>query len=155
MNGGAAAGGGCSAVVRGRGSLQPGGLQLDLSAIAKGYGADQSPHTLRACGVAAALVEVGGEIRAYGRKPDGGPSARAGRVGGGRAGPGRRIARARGGGAGRGVATSGDRWHRFEHWGRRYTHTLDPRTGVPVGDAAASVTVIAADAMHADAWPRR
>ncbi len=50
------------------------------------------------------------------------------------------------------VATSGDRWHRFEQDGHRYAHTIDPRTGAPVADAAASVTVLAADAMHADAW---
>ena len=137
---------------RGRELLQPGGLQLDLSAIAKGYGADQVAAHLRACGVAAALVEVGGEIRAYGRKPDGGPwrvlvestadeQAPVDEL------PARVVVL-----QDAAVATSGDRWHRFEHWGRRYTHTLDPRTGVPVGDAAASVTVIAADAMHADAW---
>ncbi len=137
---------------RGRELLQPGGLQLDLSAIAKGYGADQVAAHLRARGVAAALVEVGGEIRAYGRKPDGGPwrvlvesaadeQAPVDEL------PARVVVV-----QDAAVATSGDRWHRFEHWGRRYTHTLDPRTGVPVGDAAASVTVIAADAMHADAW---
>ena len=50
------------------------------------------------------------------------------------------------------VATSGDRWHAFEQDGTRYSHTLDPRTGKPVETAAAAVTVIADDAMHADAW---
>ena len=50
------------------------------------------------------------------------------------------------------VATSGDRWHRFDQDGRRYAHTIDPRTGAPVADAAASVTVVATDAMQADAW---
>ena len=55
----------------GRELLQPGGLQLDLSAIAKGHGADLAAAHLRAQGIAAALVEVGGEIRGYGRKPDG------------------------------------------------------------------------------------
>src|SRR5690606_963248 len=55
----------------GRELLQPGGLALDFSAIAKGFGADLAAERLRAGGVAAALVEVGGEIRAYGRKPDG------------------------------------------------------------------------------------
>lgn len=141
----------------GRELLQPGGLQLDLSAIAKGHGADLAADHLRARGIAAALVEVGGEIRAYGRKPDGqawhvlvesaaevvdasGPAA-------GEALPARvlRLDDAA-------VATSGDRWHYFEQDGRRYAHTLDPRNGRPVADAAASVTVVAADAMHADAW---
>jgi len=136
----------------GRQLLQPGGLQLDLSAIAKGFGADQVAAHLRARGIAAALVEVGGEIRAYGRKPDGecwrvlvesevDEYATLDEL------PARVVVL-----DDVAVATSGDRWHRFEHEGRRYAHTLDPRTGTPVSDAAASVTVIAADAMHADAW---
>ncbi|HET6397506.1 MAG TPA: FAD:protein FMN transferase, partial [Pseudoxanthomonas sp.] len=57
----------------GRELLQPGGLQLDLSAIAKGHGADAVAAHLKASGIAAALVEVGGELRGYGRRPDGGP----------------------------------------------------------------------------------
>jgi thiamine biosynthesis lipoprotein len=136
----------------GRQLLQPGGLQLDLSAIAKGYGADQVATHLRARGIAAALVEVGGEIRAYGRKPGGEPwrvlveSAidEAATIDGL---PTRVVVL-----DDAAVATSGDRWHHFEQEGRRYAHTLDPRTGMPVADAAASVTVVAADAMHADAW---
>ncbi|MET0717788.1 MAG: FAD:protein FMN transferase, partial [Pseudoxanthomonas sp.] len=51
--------------------LQPGGVQLDLSAIAKGYGVDQVTLHLRGQGIVAALVEVGGELYGYGRKPDG------------------------------------------------------------------------------------
>ena len=50
------------------------------------------------------------------------------------------------------VATSGDRWHRFEQDGTRYSHTLDPRRGRPVEQAAAAVSVLAATAMEADAW---
>ena len=136
----------------GRELLQPGGLQLDLSAIAKGHGADLAAAHLRAHGIAAALVEVGGEVRGYGRKPDGQPW----RV---------LVESAADEGAGEqelparvlqledaAVATSGDRWHRFEQDGQRYAHTLDPRSGRPVADAAATVTVVAADAMHADAW---
>ncbi|KAF1693894.1 thiamine biosynthesis protein ApbE [Pseudoxanthomonas daejeonensis] len=136
----------------GRELLQPGGLQLDLSAIAKGYGADLVAERLRARGIDAALVEVGGEIRGYGRKPDG----EAWRV---------LVESALDEDASTeempprvlvlddaAVATSGDRWHRFEQEGQRYAHTIDPRTGCPVVDAAASVTVVAADAMHADAW---
>src|SRR5690606_10699828 len=53
--------------------LQPGGLALDLSAIAKGYGVDAVLELLRERGIGAALVDVGGELRAHGRKPDGTP----------------------------------------------------------------------------------
>lgn len=132
--------------------FQPGGLQLDLSGIAKGYGADVVATHLRDCGIPAALVEVGGEIRAYGRKPDGGhwrvlvestpdedadPDILPPRV----------LAL-----DDVAVATSGDRWHCFEQDGNRYAHTIDPRSGCPVAGAAASVTVVAPQAMEADAW---
>ena len=50
------------------------------------------------------------------------------------------------------VATSGVRWHHFEHDGRIYAHTMDPRSGAPVEHAPVAVTVLADDAMHADAW---
>ena len=131
-------------------ALQPGGVRLDLSAIAKGYGVDLVARHLRDAGIAAALIEVGGELYGYGRKPDGGqwqvlaeaapdaePDEEAICV----------IAL-----DSVAVATSGDHWHAFEQDGTRYSHTLDPRTGKPVETAAAAVTVIAEDAMRADAW---
>ncbi len=131
-------------------ALQPGEVRLDLSAIAKGYGVDIVARHLRDIGIAAALIEVGGELYGYGRKPEGGqwqvlveatpdaePDGETARV----------IAL-----DGIAVATSGDHWHAFEQDGTRYSHTLDPRTGKPVESAAAAVTVIADDAMHADAW---
>ena len=129
---------------------QSGGLHLDFSAIAKGYAVDLVAAQLRRMGVAAALIEVGGELYGYGRKPDGQPwqvlvetwpeadvdpedacilSLHD-------------LA----------VATSGDRWHAFEQGGVRYSHTLDPRSCRPVAHAPGAVTVIAGDAMHADAW---
>lgn len=136
----------------GRELLQPGGLQLDLSAIAKGHGVDLVVAWLRKRGIAAALVEVGGEIRGHGCKPDGEPwrvlvEAAADEHASADALP-PRVLRL----ADLAVATSGDRWHRFEQGGRRYAHTIDPRSGVPVADAAAAVTVLAAEAMYADAW---
>src|SRR5690606_33596637 len=51
--------------------LQPGGIALDLSGIAKGHAVDVVVEWLRARGIPAALVEVGGELRGHGRKPDG------------------------------------------------------------------------------------
>src|SRR5471030_1134247 len=52
---------------------QPGGVQLDLSAIAKGYGVDQLAGYLESQGIHHYLVEVGGELRGAGVKPDGQP----------------------------------------------------------------------------------
>lgn len=132
------------------GLLQPGGLQLDLCGIAKGHSVDAVAARLRAMGVASALVEVGGEVFGWGRKPDGTPwrvlvEAWQGDEDDAR--PARVLAL-----DGLAVATSGDRWHRREHDGRRIGHTLDPRSGAPVRDAPSAVTVVAADAMRADAW---
>jgi thiamine biosynthesis lipoprotein len=134
----------------GRHLQQPGNLQLDFSAIAKGYGVDRAVRFLRARGIASALVEVGGELYGYGHKQDGeswrvlvesSPDEEAETL----------VPRviilddlA--------IATSGDRWHWFEQDGQHYSHTLDPRSGTPVKHAPAAVTVIAVDAMHADAW---
>lgn len=129
--------------------LQPGGLQLDLSAIAKGYAVDLLLQALRARGIDDALVEVGGELAGRGRKPDGTPWRVLVETGADEHStlPPRVLVL-----DGLAVATSGDRWHRFEHDGVRYAHTFDPRTGQPVTQAAAAVTVVADTAMEADAW---
>lgn len=127
---------------------QPGELALDLSAIAKGYAVDLVAARLRSLGVDSALVEVGGELLGYGRKPDGtrwrvlvetDPERDD-------AAP---VVLSLDGTA---VATSGDRWHRREHDGREIAHTLDPRNGRPLERAPLAVTVIAQSVMHADAW---
>lgn len=130
---------------------QPGALALDLSAIAKGFAVDLVSRWLHRQGIAAALVEVGGELRGYGGKPDGqpwrvlveaGPEEEAQLSH-----PPRVLAL-----DALAVATSGDRFHHFAQDGAQYSHTLDPRTGAPVSHAAAAVTVVARDAMHADGW---
>lgn len=130
-------------------AYQPGGAALDLSAIAKGHGVDAVAAYLRERGIGSALVDVGGELHGYGRKPDDAPW--------------RVLVEASPDAMegdepcvlsldGCAVATSGLHWHRFEHDGRVYAHTLDPRSGAPVACAPVAVTVIADDAMHADAW---
>jgi len=130
---------------------QPGALEIDLSAIAKGFAVDLVSRWLRANGIAAALVEVGGELHGYGRKPDGQPWRVLVEAGADEEAalshPPRILAL-----DDLAVATSGDRWHQFTQDGAHYSHTLDPRVGAPVGRAAAAVTVVARDAMHADGW---
>ncbi len=49
------------------------------------------------------------------------------------------------------IATSGDYRNYREENGRNYTHVIDPRTGYPVSNGVASVTVVAQDCMTADA----
>ena len=124
--------------------LQPGGLHLDFSGIAKGFAVDLVGEALSACGVADWLVEIGGELRARGRRPDGG----AWRVGVEQPGNAAPLPLVLGD---RAIATSGDRWHAFEFGGQRYAHTIDPRTGAPVAHDLASVTVVHVTCMDADA----
>ncbi len=122
-------------------------LYVDLSAIAKGYAVDLVARKLREAGVNNFLVEIGGELKGVGRKPDGSPwriaieSAHEGsrRV--------QRVVRVEG----TGIATSGDYRNYFEHDGVRYSHTIDPATGRPVAHGLASVTVIEPSAARADA----
>jgi thiamine biosynthesis lipoprotein len=54
-------------------ALQPGDLQLDLCAIAKGYAIDLALDRLQAAGVQSCFIEIGGEARGLGCKPDGQP----------------------------------------------------------------------------------
>jgi thiamine biosynthesis lipoprotein len=124
--------------------LQPGGLQLDLSGIAKGYAVDWVAERLRAAGWQHALLEIGGEIRAWGQKPGGQPwrVAVAGVAGD------EPLVVPLGDGA---LASSGDHWHVFMQGGQRFSHSLDPRSGRPVAHALTSVTVYHRDCMHADA----
>jgi thiamine biosynthesis lipoprotein len=127
-------------------AFQPGGVQLDLSAVAKGYGVDLLADYLEAQGCRHYLVEVGGELRGAGFKPDGQPwwVALEEPLGGRD-----EIALALHGMA---VATSGDYRKYFMQDGVRRAHTIDPRSGMPVAHALASVTVVHERAMAADAW---
>lgn len=130
-----------------QGWLQPGGACLDLSGIAKGFAVDQVARRLEALGARHYLVEVGGELRGSGMKPDGQPWwTQLETVPGNRNGE---IVLAL---HGLSVATSGDYRRSFIHAGRSYSHTIDPRTGAPVDNGIASVSVVHRDCMLADAW---
>ena len=134
-------------VLDGDALLQPGGLALDLNGIAKGFGVDQAAAALDRAGVKSYLVEVGGELRGTGAKPDGQPwwvelerpPAASGEI---------TVVALHD----LAVATSGDYRRFFDHDGRRYAHTLDPATGAPTAHPTVSVTVLAKDCMSADAW---
>jgi FAD:protein FMN transferase len=132
-------------------AFQPGSLRLDLCGIAKGYAVDEVIAFLRRHDVADALVEIGGELRGEGVKPDGSPWWVAferprshDSVDGDRAETLLAL-------CGLSVATSGDERRFFEHAGKRYAHTIDPRTGFPLAHDLISVTVVAEDCMTADA----
>ncbi len=123
-------------------------VTVDLSSIAKGYGVDAVAEALRGEGFTDFLVEIGGEVFAAGRRPDGRPW----RVGINRPDP----------GAGPGeiykvvalgdqaLATSGDYRSYVLEDGRRRSHVIDPRTGEPVTNGVVSATVLAPSCMLAD-----
>lgn len=125
-----------------------GGTQVDLSAIAKGYGVDRVAMVLDREGVHDYLVEIAGEIRAKGAAAAGTPW----RIG---------IERPVDGGHvvgeivaldNRAISTSGSTQNFFEQDGRHYSHIIDPRTARPVGHPHIAVSVVAATTMEADAW---
>lgn len=128
---------------------QPGGAQLDLSAIAKGYAVDRLALRLESLGIANYLVEVGGELRGGGVKPDGQPWWVALEQPPDSAAGDDDIVVALHGLA---IATSGDYRRYFVDGAGRRPHTIDPRTGLPIDSGIASVTVIDASCMAADAW---
>lgn len=119
-------------------------VRLDLGGFAKGYGIDRVIARLKGMGIQNAIVNAGGDLRAFGR-----PGSRPWRIG---------IRHPRKAGVlasleirgDESVFTSGDYERYFEHEGRRYHHILDPRTGYPASGTV-SVTVVHEEAATADA----
>ncbi|MEX0717166.1 MAG: FAD:protein FMN transferase [Planctomycetaceae bacterium] len=122
-------------------------LAVDLSAIAKGYGVDVVAEYLDELKVAGYMVEIGGEVRTLGNKPDGG----AWRIGIEAPLDDVRQVYDALELTGSSLATSGNYRHYFLEGGKRYSHTIDPRTGRPIEHRLASVSVVADDCMTADA----
>jgi FAD:protein FMN transferase len=122
------------------------GMELDFGGFGKEYAADRAAEVLRAAGVRHGFVDLGGDIRAIGPRPDGSPwtiAIRHPRE------PDRFAASfALASGA---ICTSGDYERFFERDGVRYCHVLDPRTGRPVHHWR-SVTVVAPVAVAAGGY---
>ena len=123
-------------------------LAVDLSTIAKGYGVDRVAEILEQNGIDNYLVEIGGEMRIKGSKPDSQPW---------------KIAIEKPVNAERsvqrilqtgdmGVATSGDYRNYFEEDGIRYSHLIDPRSGQPIQHKTVSATVLHPSCMTADGY---
>ena len=121
---------------------------VDLSGIAKGFAIDKISDSLKARGISDFLVEIGGDLYASGEKGPKSPwvigiekpDQRLGEV--------NIIIRI----TNKAVATSGDYRNFFEKDSRRYSHIINPKTGQPISHQTASVTVVADNAMNADAW---
>ena len=121
------------------------GVELDLSAIAKGYAVDAVCEVLQ--DYPHFMVEIGGEVRTKGSRSVGdgwwigveAPTKGKFHVD-------RVVALSN-----EAMATSGDYRNFFEYNGVTYSHTIDPKSGHPVTHDLASATVIAADCATADA----
>ncbi|MEE3220682.1 MAG: FAD:protein FMN transferase [Planctomycetota bacterium] len=124
--------------------LRRAGMRLDLGGIAKGYAADEGLRVLKDQRITRAIVDGSGDI-AIGEPPPGKDGWRIGlaplRPG---EEPSRFLSLAR-----QAVATSGDAWQFVVVDGIRYSHIIDPATGLGL-TTPSSVTVVARDCMTAD-----
>ena len=122
--------------------------QVYLSSIAKGHGVDRVAQALNDLGVKDYMVEIGGDLVTAGTNPDG----QSWQVGIEKPDVLALGVQSVVGISGMGLATSGDYRNYFEVDGQRFSHILDGETGRPVDHATASATVVAENAMMADAW---
>ena len=124
-------------------------VNVNLSAIAKGFAVDRVHQTLLELGYNQHLIEVGGEVATSGSNAKGlpwrlgleapDPESRTPRL--------HQVIRV----SGVAVATSGNYRNYFTYNGKLYSHIIDPRTGYPVEPTIASVSIVASDCMTADA----
>jgi thiamine biosynthesis lipoprotein len=123
-------------------------VTVDFSSMAKGFATDALSSVLWERGVRNHLVQVGGDMKASSRGPEGNGWP----VG---------VERATDGGGeiaqvlallGQALSTSGDYRNFVRRDGRRYGHIIDPRTGAPTAHALAAVSVIHGSSARASAW---
>lgn len=126
------------------------GIKLDFSAIAKGYGVDVIATFLKEQGVKDMMVEIGGEMVCHGRNQQG----NIWRIGIDKPGeaekskPLQAVVQL----DNKALATSGNYINYYEKDGKRFSHTIDPKTGYPVTHSLLSASVFADDCMTADAY---
>ncbi len=125
-------------------------IQLNMSAIAKGYTCDLIGRFLAEKGCENYMVDIGGEVVAKGknrhgnvwtigiRKPEEDPL--------------KNDLEARIQLPDHALATSGNYLNFYVEDGRKYAHTIDPKSGYPVQHSLLSATVLANDCMTADAF---
>lgn len=126
-------------------------LRVDLSSLGQGYSISKIAAILEAHQITHYIVEIGGELKARGKKASGKPW---------------RIALEKPLSHEQKIATiavfnstepmammpSGTYHNYFDANGKRYSHILDARTGKPIEHTSASATVLGADPTRADAW---
>lgn len=122
-------------------------LRVDLSGIAKGHGVDRVAAVMEGLGITSYFVEIGGEVRAAGKKAGNQPW----RVGIEKPVEDVRDIQTAIDISDRALATSGNYRTFYELDGQKLWHTIDPRTGRPTTQPALSATVIASSCAQADA----
>ena len=130
---------------------KPAGIRIDVSSVAQGYSVEKISRVLERFGVNDYLVEIGGELKTQGHKPNG----QGWRIAVEKPLPGQQrlhktIALPKDQVSA--VMTSGTYRHYFDVDGQRYSHILDARDGKPVRHDLVAVTVIHEDPTLADAW---
>lgn len=123
------------------------GQIADLGGIAKGYAGDAVLDIYRKNGIKSAFVNLGGNVVALGKKPDGStwkigiqnPRAENGKYLG--------IVSV----SDKAVVSSGDYERFFERDGKRYHHILDPKTGYPADSGLIATTIVCGLSVDADA----
>ena len=131
----------------GRRIMKTSACEVSLNAVAKGYAVDLVDEYLKSQAIEDFVIEVAGEIKTAGQKPDGTKWRVA-------------IEKPLSGVSTTqqilslsdvAIATSGDYRKYFEHDGARFSHVIDPKTQKPIKHKLAAVTVVAATSARADA----
>ena len=125
-------------------------ITLDFNAIAQGYTSDQIAAFLESRGIKSYLVDTGGEIMAKGEKTNGKPwivgiEKPAENMNS------EQVVQTRIALRDKGLVTSGSTRKYVERNGKRYSHSINPKTGYPVEHNVLSVTVLAENSVWADA----
>ncbi|MGO8745318.1 MAG: FAD:protein FMN transferase [Thermoguttaceae bacterium] len=124
--------------------LKKRGMRLDLGGIAKGYIGDQALAVLRKQGVPRAIIHAGGDLR-LGDPPPGKPGWIIGVAPPCLDAPPTQYLSL----ANRGVSTSGDMFQYVDIGGKRYSHVIDPKTGLGLTDRRIT-TVVAPNGITSD-----
>ena len=133
-------------------TMQKPGMMLDFSAIAKGYGVDVVARLLERHDIKNYMVEIGGEITTRGINPERVPW----RIGVNKPNEDalneshelQTILNV----TDKAMATSGNYRNFYVKGGKKYAHTIDPKTGYPVQHTLLSATVLTDRCAKADAY---
>lgn len=128
-------------------------IMLNFSAIAKGYACDVLARLLESKGVKNYLIDIGGEMAMRGVNQNGNSwQVGISKPDDDEDGVNREVEELIKPRKKCGMATSGDYRNFYIKDGKKYAHTIDPRTGYPAGQSMLSATILADDCMTADGY---